>query len=299
LALLGERALLIANPGARQGQWLLEPAREAFRAAGVHVDVVVTEARGHGARVARERAEEYDLIFTLGGDGTAMEVVQALMGTNRSVGILAGGTGNLIARALRTPLDVRRAIPALLHGNVERIDLGILDDGKAFAITAGTGIDAEMIAGAPLEIRRRFGMLTYFATAARATLSIKPFNVRATVDGRVIEREACIAAAIVNMGSILDGMFELGPGISHQDGQIDLCVFSARNLIDAALLTGRMVFKDFSDPRLMMFAQGKRIVIETVPERECQADGELIGRGPLAARVEPLAAPLLVARRGG
>jgi diacylglycerol kinase (ATP) len=297
LAPLGERALLIANPGARQGQWLLEPAREAFRAAGVHVDVVVTEGRGHGGRVARERAEAYDLIFTLGGDGTAMEVVQALMGTNRSVGILPGGTGNLIARAFGTPLDVRRAIPALLHGTVERIDLGIFDDGRAFAITAGTGIDADMIAATPLALRRRFGIFTYFVTAARATVRMKPFNVHATVDGRTIECENCIAAAIVNMGSILDGMFELGPGISHQDGQLDLCLFSAGNLIDAAILSGRMVFKDFSDTRSMTFARGQRITVDTTPARECQADGELIGQTPLNARVEPLAAPLLVPRR--
>lgn len=276
---------------------MLDPARKAFQDAGVHVDVVVTEARGHGARVARELAEEYDLIFTLGGDGTAMEVVNALMGSDRSVGILAGGTGNLLARVLQIPLDVRRAVPALLHGMRVRIDLGRLADGRAFAITAGTGVDAEMIAAAPLALRRRFGILTYFVTAARATLRMKPFSVRATIDGRTIEREDCIAAAIVNMGSILDGMFELGPGISHQDGQLDLCIFSAANLVDAAVLSGRMVVKDFSDTRHMLFARGQTIALETVPSRECQADGELIGPTPLVVRVEPMAAPLLVPRR--
>lgn len=295
----GKRALLIANPGARQGQWLLEPARKAFGDAGVHVDVVITESRGHGGRVAREQEGLYDFIFTLGGDGTAMEVVQALIGTGRSIGILAGGTGNLIARALHTPLDVRRAVPALLNGSTERIDLGILDDGRAFAITAGAGIDSDMIAAAPLSLRRRFGILTYFATAARATLMMKPFAVRATVDGKIIEREHCIGAAIVNMGSILDGMIELGPGISHRDGLLDLCLFSARNIIDATLLSGRMILKDFSDQRRMMFARGQRMSIETVPTRECQADGELIGPTPLGARVEPAAVPLLVARRDG
>jgi YegS/Rv2252/BmrU family lipid kinase len=299
LPLLGERALLIANPGARQGQWLLEPARDAFHKAGVQVDVVVTEARGHGARVARELVDDYDLIFTLGGDGTAMEVVHALMGTNRSVGILAGGTGNLIARVLQIPLDVRRAVPALLHGSVVRIDLGILGDGRSFAITAGTGVDAEMIAAAPLELRRRFGILTYFATASQSVLAMKPFDVRASVDGRIIEREQCMGAMIVNMGSVLDGMFELGPGISHQDGALDLCVFCARNVADAAILAGRIALKDFSEGRHMTFARGRSITLEAAPSRECQADGELIGPTPLVARVEPLAAPLLVPRRDG
>lgn len=299
MELLGERVLLIANPGARQGQWLLEPARDAFHNAGVHLDVVITEARGHGGRVARERAEEYDLIFTLGGDGTAMEVIQALMGTNRSVGILAGGTGNLLARVFQIPLDVRKAVPALLYGTRTRIDLGILGDGRAFAITAGTGVDSDMIEASPLEWRRRFGIFTYFATATKSMITMKPFALRAAVDGRIIERENCIAAAIVNMGSVLDGLFELGPNISHSDGLLDLCIYSAGNLAEAALVSGRMVFKDFSDERHMLFARGRRIALETVPQRECQADGELIGPTPIVAEVRPLAAPLLVPRRDG
>lgn len=277
---------------------MLEPARKAFVDAGVHVDVLVTEARGHGARVARERANDYDLIFTLGGDGTAMEVVQALMGTDRSVGILPGGTGNLIARVLHIPLDVRRAVPALLHGTRERIDLGVLADGRAFAIGAGTGVDSDMIAAAPLEWRRRFGILTYVATASTSILKMKPFNVRAEVDGQVIEREHCIAAMIANIGSILDGVFELGPGISHTDGQLDLCLFEAPNLVQAVMVAGRLAFKDFADTRHMTFARGTTITLDTIPPRECQADGELIGPGPLVARIAPLAAPLLVPRRG-
>src|SRR5262249_8756083 len=117
--------------------------------------------------------------------------------------------------------------------------------------------------------------------------------------GRVIERENCIAAAIVNMGSILDGMFELGPNISDRDGMLDLCIYSASNLAEAALVSGKMVFKDFSDDRHMMFARGRRIALETFPSRECQADGELIGSTPIVATVSPMAAPLLVPRRDG
>lgn len=257
----------------------------------------MTEAPGHGGRHAAGHADEYDAVFTLGGDGTAMEVVNALAGTDIAIGVLGGGTGNLLARALRIPLDVRRAVPALLKGERRRIDLGVLADGRRFAISAGTGIDAEMIAGAPPEARRRFGVLAYVASATQAVLHPHPFTLRAEVDGRTIEREDCIAAMIVNVGVVLDGLVKLGPGIEPDDGGLDLCVFSARNFGDAAVVMGRLVTGDFrTDPR-MTFERGRRISLDAVPERPVQADGEMLGRTPIVAEVAPGAAPLLVPRR--
>jgi YegS/Rv2252/BmrU family lipid kinase len=292
------RALLIANPGARQGEWLLQPTRDAFRKAGVLLDVIVTESRGHGGRVAHELAAQYDWVFTLGGDGTAMEAINALGGT-KAVGILPGGTGNLLARMLGIPLDVRRAVPALLGGVEVRLDLGRLGSGSRFAIAAGTGVDADMIAAAPLEMRRRYGLFAYLATASQSLWSMKPFHVRASVDGTIIERDDCVAAMIVNMGSVMDGLLELGPGISAIDGELDLCVFSASGLADAAVIVGRVAMKDFGNDRLMTFARGRHMELVTTPARTAEADGELIGNTPIIADIEPGAAPLLAPRRDG
>ena len=297
MALLGERVLLIANPGSRGGERLVKPAREAFALAGVDVDVLITEAPGHGGRAARDLAEEYDLIFTLGGDGTAMEVVHALSGTNRSVGILPGGTGNLLARVLHIPLDVRRAVPALLNGTRKRIDLGVLADGRRFAVAAGAGVDAEMVSTAPLDMRRRYGVAAYILTATKALWRMKPFAVRAAVDGRVIERDDCVAAMIVNVGDVLGRLIELGPEIAYDDGQLDLVLLSARSFADAARLGVRILSRNYRQDRHMAYGRGRRIALETDPPRLAQADGELLGKTPLVATVESLAAPLLVPRR--
>ena len=84
--------------------------------AGVQCEVVFTERPGHAAEIVRQRADGYDAIFTLGGDGTAMEVAGALAGTPCPLGVLAGGTGNLLARAVGIPLDPKAAVPLLLRG---------------------------------------------------------------------------------------------------------------------------------------------------------------------------------------
>jgi YegS/Rv2252/BmrU family lipid kinase len=244
-------------------------------------------------------ADGYDAVFTLGGDGTAMEVVGALAGRPLPVGVLPGGTGNLVARTLGTPLRVDRAVRALLDGERAWIDLGVVtarDGGppRRFAFAAGIGIDARMIEETPARLKRRLGVLAYALTAARAVVERERFPTRVVVDDtEVIEREAA-AVMVVNFGAVLGDLFRLGPGIRHDDGRLDLCVFSPATLADATRVFWRLLRKNFGDDPAMLFRRGRHFSIETTPPRTVQADGELLGRTPVEIRVEPLAACLLV-----
>jgi len=290
------RALLVVNPAARRARRVHAAAREAFARAGVECDEVVTAAPGDGAAACAGRHGAYDAVFTLGGDGTAMEVVGALAGTGRAVGVLAGGTGNLIARTLGIPLDVRRAVPALVAGDVARIDLGLLDSGRRVAFAAGVGIDARMIEGTPAALKRRLGVLAYVITAARAVLRRERFMVRVTVDGEVHEREAA-AVMVANFGAVLNELIWLGPGIRQDDGLLDLCVFSPRTHRDAARIIWRLLRKRFDEQdACLLYRPGRRFRVETTPSCPAQADGELLGATPFEVVVEPGAATLLVPR---
>jgi diacylglycerol kinase (ATP) len=293
------RALLIANPAARRAARVRDVAVAAFARAGARCDVLLTERPGHAAELARERCFEYDAVFALGGDGTAMEVAGALVGTGVPVGVLAGGTGNLLARAVGIPLDVRRAVGALLHGEHRRIDLGRLPDGRFFAVAAGVGIDARMVRDTPAWMKRRLGVLAYAITATRAALSAvlrrEFFNVRVTVDGAVYDRRAA-AAMVANFGAILHDRITFGPGIQSDDGVLDACVYSPTSLRDALRIMWRLLRKDFRSDDCMLYRSGRQIRLETEPQHQVQADGELVGDTPLEVEVVPLAALFLVPR---
>jgi diacylglycerol kinase (ATP) len=292
-----QRALLIANPAARRAGRAGAAAVAAFRRERVACDVVLTERAGHATELARERGRAYDAVFVLGGDGTAMEVAGALVGAGVPVGVLAGGTGNLLARAVGIPLNVADAVPALLRGRRRRIDLGRLTDGRYFAVAAGVGIDARMVRDTPAWMKRRLGVVAYAITAALAALSAVIrrdfFRVRATVDGALYERAAA-AAMIANFGAILDDRITLGPGIQCDDGLLDACVYSPRSLGDALRIMWRLLRKDFRSDDCVLYRSGRRIRIETDPHHRYQADGELLGETPLEAEVMPLAAEMLV-----
>ena len=291
------KVLLVVNPAARQAAAREGEAVEAFARAGVACDVRRTERAGHAAELAAA-CGEVDAVFTLGGDGTAMEVVGALAHGAIPVGILPGGTGNLVARTLGVPLAVRDAVASLLLGRVARVDLGVVavDGGvpRRFAFAAGVGIDARMIEETPARWKRRLGVLAYAVTAARALLARDRFAVRVVVDGAEEIRRDAAAVMIVNFGAVLGDLFRFGPGIEADDGRLDLCLFSPDTVGDALRVLWRLSRQDFRDDRCLLYRAGREFRVETTPARAAQADGELLGRTPFVARVEPLAATLLV-----
>ena len=289
------RVLLVVNPASRRGGRFREAALRAFADAGVACDVFLTEEPGHGGETALARHTAYDAVFTLGGDGTAMEVVGALANSGRPVGILPGGTGNLLARTLGIPMDVRKAVPLLLRARQADVDLGRLTSGRCFAFAAGIGIDATMIERTPKAWKHRLGVLAYVLTAARAVLARDEFTVRAEVDGAVHERVAS-AVMVANFGAVLNKLITLGPNICQDDGHLDLCVFSPRSHWDAVRVMWRLWRRDFTTDPSVLYAAGTHFRITTEPPRRAQADGELLDAGVLEISVEPLAARLLVPR---
>lgn len=296
-----ERALLVMNPAARGARAALPRVRDAFQRAGVSCDVVETRAPAHATQLVRERLtsliEPLDAIFTLGGDGTAMEAATALAEhpDAPALGILAVGTANVLARSLDIPLQLDAAVRALLDADTVSIDLGHIVGGPRFAIGLGVGLDASMIAGASSTMKRRIGYLAYAWSALLAGLRLERFGARITVDGAVHEVETS-SVLVANFGLVLRDLVCFGEEVHHADGRLDVCVYSPRSLLDAARILWRMLRGGVSRDRCVRTISGRHIRIETHPPRRMQADGEVLGLTPVEIHVVPNAVRLLVPR---
>ena len=290
------RVLMIVNPASRRGARARANAAAAFDRAGVEVRVRLTEAPGHATLIARDESAAFDAVFSLGGDGTAMEIIGALAGSGPPVGVLAGGTGNVIARSLGIPVSVKRAIPLLLNGKESKIDLGRMNDGRRFAIGIGVGIDATMIAETPAALKQRLGVLAYVIVGVRSVLRFDKFDIRLSVDGEVLETRAS-AVLIANFGTLLNQLITLGDGIEHDDGLLNACIFAPANFRDFVRITWRLMTRNFNPDPCLTYRSGKTFTLETVPVRQSQADGELTGMTPVSVSVEPLAGRLLLPLR--
>jgi diacylglycerol kinase (ATP) len=292
-----ERVLLIVNPASRRGARLRDKALKAFADAGVACDAMPTEAPGHAAVLAKTHAHKYHAVFTLGGDGTVMEVLSVLAHQGPPLGVLGGGTGNVVARTLGIPLNPSRAVPMLLNGDEATVDLGRLGDGRRFAIGVGVGLDATMISEAPARLKRRFGFMAYVIGGYKAVLRNRKFQLKLTVDGVVFEQTAS-AILVANFGAVLNDLVSFGDGILYDDGLLNACIFSPVNLWDALRILWRMVRKDFRSDPCLFYKSGREFRIETTPEMPAQADGELLLPGtPISVSVDPLAGCLLIPKK--
>ena len=288
--------LLVVNPRARRGEHVRAQAVEALSQEGVESEVVVTTAPRHATDVARERGSGFSAVFTLGGDGTAMEVITGLAGRGPPVGILPGGTGNVLVRSLGISLNVSKAVRQLLAGDERQLDLGQMGDGRHFAIGLGSGLDEAMIAAASPNMKKRFGVIAYVWSATQAAFRLEQFDVRLVVDGAVHERRAA-SVLIANLGTVLGGTITLGEGIAPDDGLLHACIYSPSNFIDVIRLFSRMLLGTSHRDRCAYCVAGRHFRLETSPPRRVQADGELVGTTPMDVHVVPLAARLLIPRK--
>lgn len=270
--------------------------QHAFATLGVRCDETVTSRPGHAAQVAAAGGVDADAVFVLGGDGTVMEVVGALADTNTPVGVLPGGTGNLVARMLGIPLDLREAVRALVHGSPRHLDLVRLAPELHFTFAAGVGIDADMILRTTVMAKRRLGVLGYTLAAARSAFEFDAFDALVEIDGRAFREQATLVM-VANGGALFGGAFLLGPDIYPDDGMLDVCVFSTPTWQDLASVLWRVVRRDFSPHPRMRFERGRHVRITTTPPRIVEADGELVSETPVEMRIRPLAATFLQPRR--
>ncbi len=272
-----------------------EAVREAFADASITVQEVVTSHPGHAREVLLARTEVWDAVFVLGGDGTVMEVVGAMAHSGIPVGVLPGGTGNLVAGVLGIPSGIRKAVKQLITGEQCTFDLGQLPDGRYFTFAAGVGLDVTMIEKTPFGRKRALGMLSYAITATRAAFGRDLVHVTIDVDGRKVEAKA-VLAMVANAGAILGGRFSVGPDVRPDDGELDLCVFMPERTRDIFGLIWRLLRKDFRPHPRMTFARGRRFRISTEPPVSIQADGDIVGRTPIEISVAPAAAVFLKPR---
>lgn len=255
----------------------------------------MTSHPGHARDVLDARTEEWDAVFVLGGDGTVMEVVGALAHSGIPIGVLPGGTGNLVAGVLGVPFSVPAAVRALLAGDRCPFDLGRLPDNRYFAFAAGVGADVAMVERTPHGRKRALGMLSYVITATRAALRGDVVNVTVDVDGRIVEARA-VLAMIANAGSVLGGLFSLGPDIEPDDGELDLCLFMPERTSELLSVSWRLFRGDFRPHARMTFVRGRRFLVRCDPPVPVQADGDIVGTTPIEINVAPKAAVFLKPR---
>lgn len=289
------QAILIANPNAaRTEAATVRSIEQVMRGVGWSVEVLATGGPGDARRLAEYGvAQGVDVVAVFGGDGTTMQAAAALVGTEVALGLLPGGTGNVLAGNLRLPTNPLKAAEVMVRGTPRRLDLGRIEraDGPHyFAVACGTGVDTRVMFETPSELKHKWGMMAYVATTLKIIPEIRSVPFRITVDGVEHDLEAAMLM-VANCSELIPPLIKLGAGISPHDGLLDLVVFQANSfggsvravwqlLSDASGTFGKDVF--------VGHARGKEIsVVALEAVQAVQMDGEPGGETPFTATVVP------------
>jgi diacylglycerol kinase (ATP) len=295
------RALLITNPvAARTDARALTEVRDALRAGGWSVDVAATAASGDARRLAeRGRAEGFEALLAYGGDGTAMQIAAAIAGTDIPLGLLPGGTGNVLAGNLRLPRRPVSAARVILAGASVAIDLGLVpraDGDHYFAVCCGAGFDAALMQRTDSASKHRWRRAAYVRAALAALPHVRNAAMRVSVDGAATLLEAAMVL-VCNCADLMPPLLRLHPDIRLDDGILDVIALSATGAWQSItafleLKLGRLR----AHPTRLWHARGREIEV-AVGEGEplaAQLDGEPAGTTPFTARVLPRALRVFV-----
>ncbi|MSS72169.1 MAG: diacylglycerol kinase family lipid kinase [Candidatus Latescibacteria bacterium] len=256
-------------------------------------EVLWTQRRGHAEALAREAAEAGDgLVVAAGGDGTVHEVASGLVGTDTALGILPCGSGNGLARALRMPLDLRRACRALLNTGVRRIDAGRVN-GRFFFATAGTGLDALVAARYDERPGKRRGLLPYVVLTARTFLACVPEEVTLTLDHGPPLTARPLLLTVANTRQYGGGAI-IAPNARPDDGLLDVCLMENISPFRALLHAPRLFTGAIHRmPGVRLFQAAAVQIVRQAPG-PFQMDGEAL-QGEAILNVEVVPGALKVA----
>jgi diacylglycerol kinase (ATP) len=254
-----------------------------------------------GDDVTRQALEEgVDAVLVAGGDGTVRAVSEAMSGSGVPLTIVPSGTGNLLARNLRLPLDDGEAvIRATFDGERIAMDVGWASlrrpDGEvaehAFVVMGGIGLDAAMIANTNPQLKKTVGWVAYVDGAARSLASAKPFRVMYQLDGSRLHSARVQSVLFANCGSLPAGL-ELIPEASVADGALDIVIFQPKGPLgwifvwrrvawDNSFLrkfrAGRRVLALRTKDNAVRYSRGTGIEIATSDATPVQLDGDEFG----------------------
>ncbi len=320
------KAALFYNPisGRRKNHRLadMESVKSILQSAGIEVEVAPSRAASDAAtQVHTVIRNGCDTIIACGGDGTVHDLLQGLAGTDASLGIIPLGTANAMAHDLRLPFNPAGATRALLTAVPMRIAVGKIAyqdlDGRPafryFTVAAGIGLDAHLFYKFNGLIKDRMGMFAYYSKATHLWLRHRMRYFQAEFSssaGAAPLREPRLSEMLAVRINYFGGLLrELAPGASlaRNDLRLVLCRTGNRALYLAYVFRGILGLS--GGIRGIELAYADHVTCKSLdsppPENRnrparaneniyVEADGELLGRLPVALSVVPDALTVLV-----
>jgi diacylglycerol kinase (ATP) len=300
-------AKVIVNPAAGAGRTgkLWPRIMSVFKAHGLRFEYVITEAPGHAIELAKIAAKKgYDMVVSVGGDGTIHEIVNGLYASgyikDNLLGIVSTGTGGDFIRTTGTPRKFEDACQRFLQPEQRTIDLGMVEytknghkEERLFVNFAGMGIDSEIVRRTTQQYKKLGGLSSYLMGLLTSLVKYHNHKVSISVDGKT--EEARILTVIMNNGKYGGGGMYTAPQADLADGWLDVMVAGDLSKLEFLWSLPRLYKGTHLTHPKVATKKVKEIEIDSLGEKlYLQADGELLGEVPARFRILPAALNIIV-----
>lgn len=288
---LKRSACLIFNPVAGQSdpeQDLLEI--RSLLETEIDLDIRLTTPEVDASQLAQEAVERgAQMIIASGGDGTLSAAAAAVVRTNIPLGVISRGTANAFASALTIPDTIEDACQTILEGRTKVVDAALCN-GKPMVLLAGVGFEAEMVAKADRETKKRLGTLAYILAGVQELQEFETFETQIETDEKVITVTAG-AVTIANAAPPTSILAQGPAGIIYDDGLLDLTVVAPATRAGAIASAYHLLQTAFQGSAAerddIGYLRAQRIKVTTNPPQKVVLDGEIIGRTPIDVECIP------------
>ena len=272
-----KKLLMIVNPkaGRHKARGPLFDAAAVLSQGGYLLSIHNTTAQpGDAAAAAEAAGGVYDAVAAVGGDGTLNEVVNGLMRLEHPplLGYLPQGSTNDFASSLRLPGKPAEAAAAMLSGTPRRLDVGCWND-RYFVYVASCGACTRSSYTASQAAKNALGHFAYILEGMKDLNSLRPYRVKLTADGEVLDGEY-LFGAVCNSTSI-GGLMKLEEErVVLDDGKFELLLIpNPRTPADLQNLAVALLNQQY-DSEGLVFRHVASIHLETEEELPWSLDGE-------------------------
>ncbi|MHA2305012.1 MAG: diacylglycerol/lipid kinase family protein, partial [Candidatus Hodarchaeales archaeon] len=278
---------LIVNPtagGGRVSKIWIDEVKPLLDEHKVEYDFEMTTHHQHAIEIARTRVNEgYKMICSVGGDGTANEIVNGILKAEKEAifTAFAIGTGNDIPTVFGLPeLDIEAAFDCLINGKEKTFDVGYCETADRYFVgVASMGFDAEVADRSNKRSKKRKGT-AYQLAIVETILKFRPYNLVITPDDNTPIGAKRMLLAIGNGKRYGAGM-HICPEADPTDGKFNVTTLRKISRISLLRLFPKTYEGKHITHKKVDTHEGKKFYIESI-DKEClyQVDGEILGYLP-------------------
>ena len=270
-----KRVLIIYNPnsGKKDKNYLCAKYKELLMKYGYNVSIVQTKYPNHATTVIKN-APHFDIVFSLGGDGTLNEVIAGNMEREDKLNIcpLPLGTCNDVATMLGYGKDPIENLEKAISGELHDLDIGTINN-TPFIYVVGMGKFMNIPYEADSIEKKKMGYFSYLKMGVKELINKKKkYKAKIKIDGK--ELDGNYSMIMVSNSNHIAGVDNFHKDVKLDDGQFEILLCKSSDIVDMSINFMRYFMGLETENIISLKGHDIDIEMDEISEKNWCIDGE-------------------------